>query len=76
VHQLDPLMWFYYLQACAMCGVSIVGYDNLEQCEGFRDEPSYRVHRGVNVGQKQYEEIAIFFLDHPNAVAQPKADDL
>jgi hypothetical protein len=40
------------------------------------DEPSDRVHRGINVGQKQYEEIAIFFLDHPNAVAQPKADDL
>lgn len=39
------------------------------------DEPSDRVHRGINVGRKQYEEIAVFFLDHPNAVAQPRADD-
>jgi quercetin dioxygenase-like cupin family protein len=35
------------------------------------DEPSDRVHRGVNVGALPYEEITIFFLDHPNDVAQP-----
>jgi quercetin dioxygenase-like cupin family protein len=39
------------------------------------DEPSERMHRGINVGRKQYEEIAVFFLDHPNAIAQPRADD-
>jgi quercetin dioxygenase-like cupin family protein len=39
------------------------------------DEPSDRVHRGINVGQKGYEEIAVFFLDCPSAVAQPRADD-
>jgi quercetin dioxygenase-like cupin family protein len=35
------------------------------------DEPSDRVHRGVNVGERPYEEITIFFLDTPDAVAQP-----
>ena len=35
------------------------------------DEPADRVHRGINVGQQPYEEIAIFFLDHTEAVPQP-----
>jgi quercetin dioxygenase-like cupin family protein len=35
------------------------------------DEPSDRAHRGVNVGELPYEEITIFFLDHPDDVAQP-----
>ena len=35
------------------------------------DEPTDRMHRGINVGQDIYEEIAIFFLDRPDAVAQP-----
>jgi quercetin dioxygenase-like cupin family protein len=35
------------------------------------DEPTDRVHRGVNIGADPYEEIAVFFLDHPDAVAQP-----
>jgi quercetin dioxygenase-like cupin family protein len=35
------------------------------------DEPSDRVHRGVNVGEQPYEEVTIFFLDRPDAVAQP-----
>lgn len=38
------------------------------------DEPSDRMHRGVNVGQLPYEEIAIFFLDEPGAVPQPSED--
>ena len=38
------------------------------------DEPTDRVHRGINVGEQPYEEIAIFFLDHPNAEAQPIDD--
>ena len=38
------------------------------------DEPTDRVHRGVNVGDQPYEEIAVFFLDHPDAVAQPIDD--
>ncbi len=37
------------------------------------DEPTERVHRGVNVGNEIYEEITVFFLDHPDAVAQPDA---
>jgi quercetin dioxygenase-like cupin family protein len=35
------------------------------------DEPSDRVHRAVNVGERVYEEIVIFFLEHPDAVPQP-----
>jgi hypothetical protein len=36
------------------------------------DEPTDRVHRGVNIGAEPYEEIAIFFLDDPDAVPQPR----
>jgi hypothetical protein len=35
------------------------------------DEPADRVHRAVNVGADHYEEVAIFFLDRPDGVAQP-----
>jgi hypothetical protein len=35
------------------------------------DEPFERVHRAVNVGTQIYEEIAVFLLDCPDAVAQP-----
>lgn len=38
------------------------------------DEPIDRVHRAVNVGDQAYEEIAIFFLDRPGAVPQPRAE--
>lgn len=38
------------------------------------DEPSERVHRGVNVGSLPYEEVTVFFLDRPDAVAQPPED--
>lgn len=36
------------------------------------DEPTDQVHRGVNVGDEPYEEITVFFLEHPNDVPQPK----
>jgi quercetin dioxygenase-like cupin family protein len=39
-------------------------------------EPSDQVHRAVNVGQKTFEEVTTFFLDHPDAVPQPEADEL
>jgi quercetin dioxygenase-like cupin family protein len=39
------------------------------------DEPTDRVHRGVNVGEEPYEEITIFFLDHPGAEPQPIDDE-
>jgi quercetin dioxygenase-like cupin family protein len=39
------------------------------------DEPSDRLHRGVNVGEQPYEEVTVFFLDHPDAVPQPGEDD-
>ena len=37
------------------------------------DEPSDQVHRGINVGAVPYEEVTVFFLDNPDAVAQPSA---
>lgn len=37
------------------------------------DEPTDHPHRAVNVGNKPYEEIAVFFLNHPDDVAQPDA---
>ena len=39
------------------------------------DEPTNSVHRGVNVGRKPYEEIAVFFLDHADAQPQPRASE-
>lgn len=39
-----------------------------------RDEPTDGVHPGVNVGEQPYEEIAVFLLDHLDAVAQPLDD--
>ena len=38
------------------------------------DEPTDRVHRGVNVGREPYEEVTIFFLDRPDAVPQPAVE--
>lgn len=35
------------------------------------DEPTERIHRGVNVGAQPYEEIAVFLLDRPDAIPQP-----
>jgi quercetin dioxygenase-like cupin family protein len=37
-------------------------------------EPSDRPHRAINTGRQAYEEITIFFLDRPDAVAQPSAE--
>jgi hypothetical protein len=34
------------------------------------DEATDRIHRAVNIGTQPYEEIVVFFLDHPDAVAQ------
>jgi quercetin dioxygenase-like cupin family protein len=39
------------------------------------DEPSDRVHRGVNVGEQPYEEVTVFFLDRPDAVPQPSGEN-
>ncbi len=38
------------------------------------DEPSERIHRAVNIGNQAYEEVTVFFLDHPGAVPQPSED--
>ena len=38
------------------------------------DEPGERIHRGVNVGDQPYEEVTVFFLDTPEAVAQPNEE--
>ena len=39
------------------------------------DEPTDRVHRGVNVGKESYEEVTVFFLDRDDAVPQPTESD-
>jgi quercetin dioxygenase-like cupin family protein len=36
------------------------------------EEPSARVHRAVNVGKQPYEQVTVFLLDRPEAVAQPR----
>jgi len=38
------------------------------------DEPTERIHRAINIGQQVYEEVAIFFLDDPDAVPQPRTE--
>jgi quercetin dioxygenase-like cupin family protein len=38
------------------------------------DEPAERVHRATNVGATDYEEVTVFLLDRPDAVAQPAGD--
>ena len=38
------------------------------------DEPTDRIHRGVNVGEQSYEEITVFFLEHPDDVPQPREE--
>ena len=38
------------------------------------DEPTERLHRGVNVGGQPYEEFTLFFLDRPDAVPQPRTE--
>jgi len=38
------------------------------------DEPTERVHRGVNVGETLYEEVTVVFLDRPHAVPQPTVE--
>ena len=35
------------------------------------DTPTDQIHRAVNLGRSTYEEVAIFFLDRPDAVPQP-----
>src|SRR5215470_2547346 len=39
------------------------------------DEPTDRVHRGVNAGRLPYQEIAVFSLDRADADPQPRAID-
>src|SRR5574340_508478 len=36
-------------------------------------EPSERVHRAINTGNKVFEEVVTFFLDRPDADPQPEA---
>ena len=38
------------------------------------DTPTDEVHRAVNVGRLTYEEVVVFFLDQPDAIAQPIVD--
>lgn len=38
------------------------------------DEPTDRIHRGVNVGDVPYEEVTVFFLAQPEDVPQPREE--
>ena len=38
------------------------------------DAPTDEVHRAVNVGRHTYEEVVVFFLNRPDALAQPIVD--
>ena len=38
------------------------------------EEPSARVHRALNVGEQPYEQVTVFLLDRPDAVAQPSEE--
>jgi len=40
------------------------------------EEPSARVHRAVNVGKQPYEQVTVFLLDRPDAVAQPTEEQV
>jgi quercetin dioxygenase-like cupin family protein len=42
------------------------------QCDW--EEPCERVHRAVNTGAGDYEEVTIFLLDAPDADPQPKVE--
>jgi hypothetical protein len=35
------------------------------------EEPTARIHRAMSVGKKDYEQVTVFLLDHPDAVPQP-----
>lgn len=35
------------------------------------DEPTDRIHRGVNIGATPYEEVVVFFLPAPGVEPQP-----
>jgi hypothetical protein len=37
------------------------------------DEPGHLIHRAVNVADRRYEEVAIFFLAHHDDLPQPEA---
>jgi hypothetical protein len=38
------------------------------------EEPTERIHRAVNVSKQPYEQVTVFLLDRPDAVAQPSED--
>jgi hypothetical protein len=40
------------------------------------EEPTERIHRAVNVGKKPYEQVTVFLLDRPDAVAQPTEEQV
>jgi hypothetical protein len=40
------------------------------------EEPSARVHRAVNIGKQAYEQVTVFLLARPDAVAQPTEEQV
>jgi hypothetical protein len=47
-----------------------------EVCAGQADwdTSTEREHRAMNIGATTYEEVAIFFLDRPDAIPQPSTE--
>jgi hypothetical protein len=58
-----------------------IEYQDSDEVENFAvypgmadwDEPQPKVHRGINTGSVPYEEVIIFFIDHPEMEPQPEA---
>jgi quercetin dioxygenase-like cupin family protein len=40
------------------------------------EEPSARVHWAMNIGKQPYEQVTVFLLDRPDAVAQPTEEQV
>jgi Recombinase zinc beta ribbon domain len=69
----DP---FHWVTVVLRGGVLAIEYRDSGQVARFElkagqvdwDEPTDRIHRGVNVGRQPYEEVTVFLLDRPDAV--------
>ena len=72
----DPVQWIAVVVSGDLLSIEYAdGGETLrvEISPGMVDweEPSKRVHRAINIGRTEYEQVTIFFLDAPDSVAQP-----
>jgi hypothetical protein len=52
VHQLDALMWFFYLQSCATCDLTRIGILTPEECEASRRQ---HLAEGLKTSQAYFQ---------------------